>query len=117
MPIPLDHLAREISELARRLRGYGEDVRVESVLPSRWTLSGDSLLWHVRLTEELLEPDLDIEIVTNALIVRARPSSGPRTILVSILPVPRMFDVHDPEIRYRSTSLEITLKPVKGEAH
>jgi hypothetical protein len=111
-----EYIAREITRLERRLHGYGEETPEGSLLPSRWTLAGSSLCWHVQFIEEVLEPDLDIEITSNALIVRA--VSGRETVKVrlAILPIPGIFDVQNPEIRFESTSLEISLKWVKGDS-
>ena len=111
-----EYIAQEITKLERRLYGYSKETPEASVLPSRWTLAGGSLRWHVQFIEEVLEPDLDIEITSNALIVRAVSARETVRVLLAILPIPGTFDVQNPEIHYESTSLEISLKWVKGDS-
>jgi len=111
-----EYIAQEITRLERRLYGYSRETPEASVLPSQWTLADGCLRWHVQFIEEVLEPDLDIEITSNALIVRALPARETVKVLLAILPIPGTFDVQNPEIRYGSTSLEISLKWVKGES-
>lgn len=111
-----EYIAQEITRLERRLYGYSRETPEAGVLPSRWTLAGSYLRWHVQFIEEVLEPDLDIEITSHALIVRALSASETARVLLAILPIPENFDVQNPEIRCESTSLEISLKSVKGES-
>ena len=79
-------------------------------------VAGGYLRWHVQFIEEVLEPDLDIEITSNALIVRALSARETVRVLLAVLPIPGAFDVQNPEIRYGSTSLDISLKWVKGDS-
>lgn len=111
-----EDIAQEIARLERRLYGYSKETPEAGVLPSRWTLAGGCLCWHVQFMEEVLEPDLDIEITSDALIVRALPAKETVSVLLAILPIPGTFDVQNPEVRYESTSLEISLKWMKGES-
>ena len=111
-----EYIAQEITRLERCLCGYGRETPEASLLPARWTLAGGCLRWHVQFVEEVLEPDLDIEITSNALIVRALPAGETVGVLLAILPIPGTFDVQNPEIRYESPSLEISLKWVKGDS-
>ena len=111
-----EYIAQEITRLERRMHGYCKETPEAMVLPSRWTLAGGCLRWHVQFIEEVLESDLDIEITSNALIVRAVSARETVRVLLAILPIPGTFDVQNPEIRYESTSLEISLKWVKGDS-
>ena len=111
-----EYIEQEITRLERRLHGYRKETPEASVLPSRWTLAGGYLRWHVQFIEEVLEPDLDIEITSDALIVRALSERETVRVLLAILPIPGTFDVQNPEIRYGSNSLEVSLKWVRGES-
>lgn len=111
-----EYMAQEITRIERRLYGYRKDTPEAGLLPSRWTLAGGCLRWHVQFVEEILEPDLDIEITSNALIVRALSARETAGVLLAVLPIPGTFDVQNPEILYESTSLEISLKWANGES-
>jgi len=116
MKYTFEHIALEITRLERRLYGYSKETPEANLLPARWFLAGEFLRWHVQFIEEVLEPDLDVEITSDALIVRARSTVETTRLLLAILPIPRTFDVQNPEIRYESDTLEISLKLVKGES-
>ena len=99
-------LELEIERLRRRhLRLLGEISQAQEI-HVHWTLSGGVLLWHVAL-EEFLEPDVDVEIAEQVLIVRARATGGSQVLFLGVLPVPRAFDATHPRIRFEAGSLEI----------
>ena len=111
-----DALAREIEELEKRLRSISREAPADVELPTRWSYDGGVLRWHVLLVEEVLEPDVDVEITSVAIIVRARAARKPSRILLGVLPVPGTFDLCQPEIRFETNSLEIRLRRMEGDS-
>lgn len=114
MTIQHEALAREIE---KQLRCYQALVRAEAdarLQPAQWMFSRDALHWHVAFTEEVLEPDLDIEVTTGACIIRARSAIPPARTLLCVLPVPDEFDASRAEIRFALDSLEIRIERNQG---
>ncbi len=111
-----DALAREIEELEQRLRSIFREAPADVELPARWSYDGGVLRWHVLLVEEVLEPDVDVEITSVAIIVRARAARKPSRILLGVMPVPETFDLRQPEIRFESNSIEIWLRRIEGDS-
>lgn len=112
-----DYLARieeEMRLLQRRCAPWLHDVPAARRLAARWTLSGFVLRWHVAM-EDILEPDVDIEITAEGFVVRALPPLSHEPPLVGLLPVPPEFDAARPKIRFESGYLEVrvSLRPGK----
>jgi hypothetical protein len=99
-------LEAEIDRLRQRHAGLLRERAEAQELQAMWTLRGDVLRWHVVL-DDVAEPDIDVEIVSEAFIVRARPLSRREGLLVGLLPVPAGFDLMRPEIRCEEGFLEI----------
>jgi len=106
-------LETEIDRLRRRHACFLREWAEAHELQALWTLSGNVLRWHVIL-EDVVEPDIDVEIVAEALIVRARPLSEHGGLLVSLLPVPSGFDLTRPQIRCEEGFLEIQVLRIEG---
>jgi hypothetical protein len=108
----LQTLEREIERLRRRHALLLRELPVTRELRAHWALAREALCWIVSLEEEdeILEPDIDIEITSEVLVVRARPQSDERLTLVGLLPVPPGFDVEHPSIRYEGAFLEIRVR-------
>jgi len=70
-------IARQIEEIEKQLGNLLRDAQADDVLPVRWSFCAGVLCWHVQLVEEVLEPDIDIEITSVALIIRARSAREP----------------------------------------
>ena len=75
---------------------------------ARWTLAEGVLRWHLVL-EEVLEPDVDVEITQEVLVVRAQPQAR-RPLLLALLPVPSGFDIANPQIRFERGYLEVRVQ-------
>lgn len=111
-----DIIARQIDELEKKLQSVFRHERHELILPSQWIYAGGILSWHVGLIEEVLEPDLDIEITSVAIIVRARSARDHSKILLGVLPVPEQFDYCNPDICFKLDSLEIRLSRIENNS-
>ncbi len=107
-------LAREIERLRRKwtsvVRGEQESFEV----PVRWTLSGAMLRWHVAF-EDVIEPDIDVEILPQVLVIRGRPATRGASIQHALLPIPPGFDGERPRIRCEAGYLEICLHRLLSE--
>ena len=103
-------ISRQIEEIENKLSNLFRDAQADEILPVRWSFCAGVLCWHVQLVEEVLEPDIDIEITSVALIIRARSAREPSKVLLGVLPVPGVFNRHHPEIQFKSDFLEIRLQ-------
>jgi hypothetical protein len=106
-------LEGEIDRLRQRHAGFLREWAEAREMRALWTFGGDVLRWHVVL-EDVVEPDIDVEIVTGALIVRARALSECGGLFVCLLPVPSGFDVMRPEIRCEQDYLEVCVYRTEG---
>ena len=108
MPDSLEErLEAEIRAIEKRFRSLLREWAEARPLAARWTFSGRALRWHVAL-EDVLEPDVDIEVAPPVYVVRARGRSDTR--YVSVLPVPSQFDAGRPRIRAERDYLEIVVQ-------
>ena len=99
----------EIRRLRVELGGLHDESAWTESPPTRWSYHDRSLYWHVVFGREVLEPDIDVELTSRALIVRGRPLRRSSRVIEAILPVPQFFDCERPKILYRAGYLEITL--------
>jgi hypothetical protein len=108
----VETLEREIERLRRRHAALLRELPATRELPARWTFGRRVLCWIVPLDEEdeVLEPDIDVEITSEVLVVRARPQSDEHLTLLGLLPVPPDFDIRHPRIRYEEGFLEIRVR-------
>jgi len=108
----VETLEREIERLRRRYAVLLRELPATRELPARWTLGRRALCWIVPFDEEdeVLEPDIDVEITSEVLVVRARPQSDEHLTLLGLLPVPPNFDIQNPRIRYEEGFLEIRVR-------
>lgn len=115
-----ENLEREIERLRRRHEALLRELPATRELPARWTYGRHMLCWIVPLDveNEVLEPDIDVEITSEVLVVRARPLSDERLTLLGLLPVPPSFDSLHPTIRYEEGFLEIRVRvlDIRGSA-
>jgi hypothetical protein len=107
-------IAREIDEIDRNWRTVLRELSAEATLPARWSYFSGALRWHVTLGEDILESDVDIEVTSTVLIVRARSTHDEPRLLLGLLPVPPRFVVREPDIHIESHTLEILLHPTRG---
>lgn len=108
-------IACEIDEIDRNWRAVLCEAQPEGVLPARWSYYGGALRWHVLIDEDVLESDVDIEITSAAIIVRARATGEEPKVHLGLLPVPTGFNACEPEIRFESNTLEIVLCRAGGD--
>ena len=108
----VDTLEREIERLRRRHAVLLRELPATRELQARWSFGRRALCWVVPLAEEdeVLEPDIDVEITSEILVVRARPQSDEHLTLLGLLPVPSTFDIRNPRIRYEEGFLEIWVR-------
>lgn len=110
-----DIIAREIEEIDRKWRAVLRVVSAEATLPARWSYAGGALRWHVLIGEDVVESDVDIEITSAALIVRAPSVAEESKMLVGLLPVPSNFEAREPEVRFEADTIEIVLYRSGGD--
>ena len=96
-------IEEEIERLRKRYAPVVRDLPDAQEVVAHWTVSEQWIRWHIEL-EEVLEPDIDVEIETDCLIVRAQHFG---TIFVGVLPIPAGFDVTGPRIRCQDGYLEV----------
>ena len=102
------------SEIDRLRRRYGAVVRESPdtlEVVARWAAEAAGLCWFVPL-EDVVEPDIDVEITREVLIVRAQRTWPDPAVLLGILPVPRGFDPEHPVIRFAEETLEVRIRRV-----
>ena len=105
-PDVYERIHEEMERLRRRYAPVIRTLPDSRELPAHWTLGDQWLRWHVVL-EDVLEPDIDIEIEPHCLILRAQHFG---TILVSVLPVPEGFDANGSRIRCETGYLEVRVR-------
>jgi hypothetical protein len=110
-----DIIAREIDEIERKWRAVMREASDDVMLPVRWSYFGAALRWHVLLGNDVFESDVDVEVTSTVLIVRARSAREESKILLGLLPVPSIFDVCEPEIHFEAGALEIILRRPGGD--
>lgn len=112
----LEALERRIAQEIERLRTRHAVLLRElprcRELATRWVLEPGWLRWFVAFDEEVLEPDIDVEIAGELVVVRARPLSDDELTLLGLLPVPPGFDSAEPAIIYTEGALEIRVRRV-----
>jgi hypothetical protein len=78
---------------------------------ARWAAEAAGLCWFVPL-EDVVESDIDVEIQSEVLIVRADRTWPEPAVLVVILPVPHGFDPEHAVIRFTEETLEVRIRRV-----
>lgn len=104
----LPALATLIEQLLRRHRAWVREIPEAQEVEVRWSLCGRVIRYHLVL-EDVVEPDLDLEITSEALVVRARPQHHHERLYLGVLPVPPRYDPFRPLIRFEAGYLEVTL--------
>ncbi|MFH1144296.1 MAG: hypothetical protein V1774_07110 [Candidatus Eisenbacteria bacterium] len=105
----IDRIEAEIRRIEHQWRSLWRAERGAHQLPARWTFSRRALRWHVVL-EDVLEPDVDIEVLPHVLIVRARAEGRGDRLFMGLLPVPADFDAVRPRIRLERDTLLIVVR-------
>jgi hypothetical protein len=110
----LEQIEEEIARLRRRHAALVRETPGAREVAARWTAEAAGLCWFVPL-EDVVEPDIDIEITGEVLIVRAGRSWPEPMLLVGLLPVPGGFDPEHPVIRFVEETLEVRIRRVRRE--
>jgi len=111
----LASLREHIERLERRYRTFVREYPQAREPRRSWTVSGRSLRWHVVFDAEVLEPDVDLEILEGAIVVRAYHATRGVPELVCVLPIPAGFDIDHPLVRYEHEYLEIQVSRAASE--
>ena len=114
-PEALEEIEKEITRLRRRYAALMRERAGVREVVARWAAEAAGLCWFVPL-EDVVESDIDVEITSEVLIVRANRTWPEPAVLMGILPVPRGFDPAHPVIRFSEETLEIRIRPVHREA-
>lgn len=114
--MPEEALARLESEIERLRRRYSATLRESPgarPVTARWVAEVSGLCWFVPL-EDVVEADIDVEIMGEALVVRAGRSWPAPALLMGILPVPYGFDPAHVVIRFVEQTLQIRIRWLPG---
>lgn len=111
----LEEIEREIERLRRRYAVFLRETPGLRAVMARWAAEATGLCWFVPL-EDVAEPDIDVEITSEVLIVRADRVGAEPVLLLGILPVPRGFDLQHPVIRFSEETLEIHVRRFRDKA-
>jgi len=104
----IDRIAVEIDRLEHQWNSLLRERHGSRRLPARWTFSRRALRWHVVL-EDVLEPDIDVELLPDVLVVRARPQGHENLLLMGLLPIPPEFEAERARIRVARDYLEVVV--------
>ncbi len=110
-PDVIEEIEREIARLRRRYAALLRERPDARELAARWAAETCGLCWFVPLAD-VVEPDIDVEITSELLVVRASRTWPDPAILVGLLPVPAGFDREHPVIRFVEETLEIHVRRV-----
>ena len=110
-PDMVQEIEREITLLRRRYAALMRERPEAREVIARWAAESAGLCWFVSL-EDVVESDIDVEITSEVLIVRASRTWPEPAVLVGILPVPHGFDPVDPVIRFTEETLEVRIRRV-----
>jgi hypothetical protein len=112
-PEMITEIEREISRLRQRYAAFMREAPDAQEVVARWAAEAAGLCWFVPL-EDVVESDIDVEITSEVLIVRANKAWPNPAFLVGILPVPQGFDPEHAVIRFVEETLEIRIRRVRG---
>jgi hypothetical protein len=99
-----DELASAIERVRRRYVSLLEQMPRSRPAPAAWRLEEHALCWHVVL-EDALEPDVDVQVLADALVVRAADPPWQ-----TLLPVPFPFGLDHASIRFEAGVLHVRVR-------
>ncbi len=114
-PDVIREIEAEIARLRRRHAALLREAPDAREVIARWAAEAAGLCWFVPL-EDVVESDIDVEITTEVLVVRADRTWPEPARLVVLLPVPRGFDPEHVVIRFTEETLEVRIRRVHGGA-
>lgn len=109
----LEEFEREIARLRIRYGAVMRERPDAREVVVRWVAEGAGICWFVPLAD-VAEPDIDVEIAGEVLIVRADRAWPEPAVLVGLLPVPRGFDPEHAVIRFAEETLEVRIRWFHG---
>jgi hypothetical protein len=109
LPDLIQEIEQEIARLRRRHAALARETAGALEVTARWTVEAAGICWVVPL-EDVVEPDIDVEITREVLVVRADRTWPEPAVLVGILPVPGGFDSEHPAIRFAEGTLEVRIR-------
>jgi hypothetical protein len=101
----------EITRLRRRYAALMREWPDSREAVARWAVDVTGLCWFVPL-EDVVESDIDVEILSEVLVVRASRAWPEPAVLVGILPVPPGFDPTHVVILFRDETLEVRIQRI-----
>ena len=107
----VEEIEREIVRLRRRYAAAAREWPGAQEAITRWVAEVAGLCWFVPL-EDVVESDIDVEILSEVVIVRANRTWPEPAVLVGILPVPHGFDSGRVVIRFTEQTLEVHVRRV-----
>jgi hypothetical protein len=114
-PEMIEEIEREIARLRRRYAALMRERPDAREVVARWAAEAAGLCWFVPL-EDVVEADIDVEITSEVLVVRANRTWPKPAVLVGILPVPHGFDPEHPVIQFTEQTLEVRIRRVRRGA-
>ena len=108
-----DEIVREIEQLHRRYAALLRERPDAREVIARWVAEAAGICWFVPL-EDVVEADIDVEITSEVLVVRAHRTWPDPGVLVGILPVPQGFDPEHAVIRFTEETLVVRMRRVAG---
>lgn len=112
-PDGFEEIEREIARLRSRYGALMRERPDAREVVARWVAEVAGICWFVPL-EDVVESDIDVEIMSEVLIVRANRTWPEPAVLVGILPVPHGFDSEHMIIRFTEETLEVRIRRVHG---
>jgi hypothetical protein len=109
-PEVIGEIEIEITRLRRRYAALMRERPEALEVVARWAAEAAGLCWFLPL-EDVVESDIDVEITSEVLIVRADRTWPEPAVLMGILPVPPGFDPDNAVIRFAEETLEIRIRP------
>lgn len=104
-----DELAREIARLRRR---HHHRVAGCPEAPSLWDVVGRALMWRVFLAD-VAEPDLDVEVLAEVIVVRGAWEREEQPRRQALLPLPAGYARQTPRIRFAAGVLEVRIEAAR----
>lgn len=114
-PELIEEIEREIARLRLRYATFMRETPDAREVVARWAAEAAGLCWFVPL-EDVVESDIDVEITTEVLVVRANKTWPEPAVLVAVLPVPHGFDPEHAIIRFTEETLEVRIRRVRRGA-
>ena len=107
-----EEIEKEIERLRRRYAAAMREWPDAREAVTRWAAEVTGLCWFVPL-EDVVEADVDVEILGEVMIVRAKRTWPEPAVLVGILPVPRGFESDHAVIRFSEQTLEVRIRRIR----